>query len=498
MKAFVGKMTTLLGHLAYLSTIVLLGSLATSNMLLDVKEAAVVVGFLGAWRYSWAGLNFVRAIYFRVWVHPRRKAWAIERFKTANCPSHAFFLVTSYKIDVDVTIPVYRSVLKAAANAKDGATIVASVVDGADERLIRRIYETSPAETGNVNLIIDRIPGTGKRDALARSLRIISRYMPTRNDILVFVDGDSCVPEDLVEQAAPVFTDRSVGALTTDEAVDIPQKGLFRDWFELRFDQRQVMMCSMGLSRRVLTLTGRMSVFRADLATNPGFINMVQADFINHWRLGRVNFLTGDDKSTWFWLMKNGYKLVYLPDVRCTSAETQPKPTFVSSANALMVRWFGNMLRTNGRAIALPVSKIGLFTWWSIVDQRLSIWTTLSGPILAVIAAIFFDPMVLPVYIAWVMLTRYVFVTIISLFRGRVGFPITFPFLLYFSQLYGSIVKSYVFFRLDRQKWTRQASDLEKPKISAGQRILAYSSIYMHALSIGWLSLGLLWLAGLL
>ena len=47
---------------------------------------------------------------------------------------------------------------------------------------------------------------------------------------------------------------------------------LFRDWFALRFTQRQMMMSSMGLGGRVLTLTGRMSVFRADLATDPGFI----------------------------------------------------------------------------------------------------------------------------------------------------------------------------------------------------------------------------------
>ncbi|MEL6838353.1 MAG: glycosyltransferase, partial [Pseudomonadota bacterium] len=92
-----------------------------------------------------------------------------------------------------------------------------------------------------MKLIIDRIPGTGKRDALAKSLNLIARECPTPHDIIVFVDGDSCVPENIVAQSAPVFTDRKVGALTTDEKVDIPQPGLFRDWFELRFDQRQVM-----------------------------------------------------------------------------------------------------------------------------------------------------------------------------------------------------------------------------------------------------------------
>ena len=90
------------------------------------------------------------------------------------------------------------------------------------------------------------------------------------------------------------------------------------------------MMCSTGLSKRVLTLTGRMSVFRASLATRPDFINGIDHDFLDHWRLGRVIFLTGDDKSTWFWLLKNGYEMGYLPDVRSYSMETQPRPGFLT------------------------------------------------------------------------------------------------------------------------------------------------------------------------
>lgn len=371
------------------------------------------------------------------------------------------------------------------------------MVDGADERIIRQLFSSAQAAnpTSNVQLILDRIPGTGKRDALARSLKLIGRQLPTSHDVVVVVDGDSCVPADLIARTAPFFSDPKVGALTTDEAVDIPTPGLFRDWFQLRFDQRQVMMCSMGLSKRVLTLTGRMSVFRASLATAPSFIDMVRADFIDHWRLGRVNFLTGDDKSTWFWLMKEGYQMLYLPDVSSLSAETQPKPGFFESASVLMVRWFGNMLRTNGRALQLPPSRIGYFTWWSILDQRVSIWTTLSGPILALTATLAFDPSVLPAYIAWVMLTRYVFVWAISMFRGRVGFPITFPFLLYFSQLFGALVKSYVFFRLDRQRWTRQSSGPAGTRTTS-QRLMAASSLHMHALTLGWLAIGLFWFAG--
>ena len=347
-----------------------------------------------------------------------------------------------------------------------------------------------------VALIIDRIPGTGKRDALARSLKIIARHNPAQNDVLLIADGDTCVPEDIVARIQPIFTDPKVGALTTDEAVAIPEQSLFRDWFELRFDQRQVMMCSMGLSKRVLTLTGRMSAFRACLATEPSFIDLVQADYIDHLRLGRVNFLTGDDKSTWFWLLKNGYQMIYLPDVQSLSAETQPRDTFFESAQVLTTRWFGNMLRTNGRAVGLGPRRIGFFTWWSILDQRVSIWTTVSGPILALMAGLVYDIALLAAYVAWVMLTRYFFVTLITAFRGRVGFPITYPFLLYFSQLYGALVKSYVLFRLDKQKWTRQSGGGNLSGVTLKQRGAALSAHYMHALTIGWLLVGLVFLAG--
>lgn len=476
--------------------VVLLTFSVPARLILDAKSALVALGVLGAWRYSWAAINFSRAIYFRRLVYPKRKLLAHQAYQERAIKAHAFFLTTSYMIESEVTIPVYRSIFLAAYRSENAATIVSSVVDGADERLIRQLFSTMSVDMSKVKLIIDRIPGTGKRDALAKSLNLIARECPTKHDIVIFVDGDSCVPEDIVAQSAPVFTDPKVGALTTDEKVDIPQPGLFKDWFELRFDQRQVMMCSMGLGNRVLTLTGRMSVFRADLATNPDFIRSVRHDYIDHWRLGRVNFLTGDDKSTWFWLMKNGYQMAYLPDVASSSMETQPKPTFVGSASALMVRWFGNMLRTNGRALELSPFKIGVFTWWSILDQRMSMWTTLAGPTCAIIAAIFYDPMVIPLYVAWVMFTRYIFCTAICLFRGH-SFPINYTILLYFSQLFGAAVKSFVQFRLDRQKWTRQATvGGAKTKVALGQRVTAFSSAYMHLLTLGWLTALALYLTG--
>ena len=270
----------MLGHVAYLLGLMVLALLIGASDLAGGREAFVVIGLLGIWRYSWALLNFARAIWFRRHVYPNRKAQVTKAYEDRGRPAFAHFLVTSYKIPTDVTLRVYRSIFAAAAmRSEGGAQIVASVVDPADARLIQTLFDRQCRGVKHVRLIIDRIPGTGKRDALAAGLRLIAKTCPTREDVVLLVDGDSCVPLDIVAETAPFFTDTRVGALTTDEAAEIAKPGLFHDWFRLRFDQRQVMMCSMGLSDRVLTLTGRMSVFRADLATHPDFIRCVQDDY---------------------------------------------------------------------------------------------------------------------------------------------------------------------------------------------------------------------------
>ena len=485
-----------LTHAAYFAVIILLAASVTQTHLGDlesVRNTIFILGFLGAWRYSWAAINFTRAIIYRRIVYPVKKARVFKRFRDNDVKSHAFFMVTSYMMEVKVTITVYKSIFEACANAKDGATVVASVVDGADERLIRQVFETMPRDMSNTRLVIDRIKSSGKRDAIAKALDILRSFSPSHRDICVFVDGDTVVPKDIVAQSAPWFTNPKCGALTTDEGALIERKNLYKDWFNLRFNQRQVMMCSMGLSNHVLTLTGRMSVFRADLATNPEFITGVDHDYIDHWRLGRVVFLTGDDKSTWYWLLRNGYEMNYLPDVRSWSFESQPRETFVASAQTLMVRWFGNMMRTNGRALKLSPGVIGPFTWWSILDQRVSAWTTLVGPISVAFAATLQSATIIPLYIAWVMATRYIFCIIINLFRGE-WFPVVHPPILYFGQVYGAAIKTYVLFRLNKQKWTRQTA-AEAKAVPLAEKQKAQESFIHHALAIAWLTLGVFFLS---
>lgn len=442
-----------------------------------------VIGVIAMWRYSWAILHFLRGMIFQHLVFPRSRRRA-EALAAEREPPHAYLLVTSFRIPTETTARVYEAAFVAALNAAGGATIIASLVEMSDERLVKQIFRKVVGEEHpKVRLVLVRIAGTGKRDALAYGMRAIARFTPDPDDFVAVIDGDSIVPPDLVARTAPFFLlGDDVGALTTDETCEVEGAWIFQHWFPLRFAQRQVLMSSMGLSERVLTLTGRMSAFRADIACNPSFIEMVEADYLDHWRLGRFKFLTGDDKSSWFWLLREGYKMLYVPDVRVHTIETPPTSNFFRAAAMLMVRWFGNMLRNNSRALALGPARMGFFTWWTILDQRLSMWTSLTGPIFAILGAIFYTPQMLLLYLVWILVSRYAITLMLLSVRPRVS--IAYPFLMFFNQVYGSAMKTFIFFRLDKQRWTRQRTMLAQGGWSLGAAVRSWSSVYMHVVAV--------------
>jgi glycosyltransferase Alg8 len=232
------------------------------------------------------------------------------------------------------------------------------------------------------------------------------------------------------------------------------------EWHKMRFAQRHLNMCSMALTRRVLTLTGRMSLFRADIVTDARFIHDVQHDALDHWRLGRFKFLTGDDKSTWYSLMRLGWDTYYVPDAAVSTVEHPPDRRFLVASRQLMFRWYGNSLRQNSRALALGPRRLGWFTYYVLFDQRILMWTGLLGLALAIAASIQFSAVYLVAFLLWVGITRLLMSLLLVVSGHRVG-PL-FPVLLYYNQVVGSLTKISVFFNLDRQSWTRQKTTLDR------------------------------------
>lgn len=441
----------------------------------------MVLGSLAVWRYSWGVVHFVRSYIYRHKVFPRMRA-AADAAGDEFMPSHVYLLVTSFRIEAATSVSVFRATIEEAIRSDLPTTVVASIVELADEFLVKELFRQL-APPDRVTLQIVRIPGTGKRDGLAQGFRAISRAMPPPGSVVAVIDGDSVVEPGLVRKAVPFFRMMpGLGALTTDELCEVQGSRLMREWHDLRFAQRQILMSSVALSNKVLTLTGRMSMFRADIVTNPDFIAHVENDTLDHWRLGHFKFLTGDDKSSWYWVLKSGYDMLYVPDTVVMTVEHPPSDNFFKATTQLMFRWFGNMLRTNGRALKIGPHKIGLFTWWCLLDQRISMWTSLTGPVFALMLALKHSLAFIPVYLVWIGFTRWVMS--LMLLSSRPVLSWYYPFLIYYNQVWGSLIKTYVFFRLDRQSWTRQKTKLSRGLTAGQARFIEVSSVVLHGVTL--------------
>jgi glycosyltransferase Alg8 len=432
----------------------------------------VVIGVIGIWRYSWAIVHFVRAQRYKRVVFPRLRrradrlaaALAAPAAEGADPPDGAppavveqpelHILVTTFRLRAEITAEVFRAVFAEACRYQGRVTVVAALVEMADQRFVKHIFHKI-APPDRVRLILVRTPSHGKRHSLAVGLKAIARSRPGPDALVTLVDGDTILMPGTLERCVPLFAVMpEAAALTTDEDAVVDGGIWLRQWFQLRFAQRHMLMCSMGLSGRLLTLTGRMSMFRARFAVDPSFIDSLAADSIDHWRIGRIPLLTGDDKSTWYWLLRRRQAMLYVPDVKVITLEEPSDRRFFVASTQQMRRWFGNMLRASGRAIALGPGQVGLFAWWCLIDQRISMWTPLLLPLSAVGLAIVIGPVVLYAYLAWVMSTRLIQSLALLTVRDRVGG--LYPLLILYGQIYGSLVKTWILFHPYLQGWTRQ------------------------------------------
>lgn len=458
----------------------------------NAPEFLIIVGVVGIWRYGWGAVHLVRSVIYRGFVFPRWReradrlcaAWLEEASDSPAMAAltlpHVYIVVTSFRIRSETTAAVYRAAIEEAKRWNGPVTIVASLVETADARLLKTLFRQL-APPSRVRLVFVRLPPRGKREALASALRAVARRMPRPDDVVVVMDGDTLLTPNTLRRCLPFFEIMpDIGGLTTDEDAIVGGGTLFQQWHALRFAQRHMLMSSIGLSRKLLAMTGRMSMFRAGIATRPDFVRIVENDSLRHWRLGHIRFLTGEDKSTWFWLLERGHDMLYVPDVRVLTIEEPPGNHFVPASSQLMLRWFGNMLRSSGRAIELGPNRIGGFLWWCLIDQRLSMWTPLVGPTAAISFAIAVSPAFLYTYFLWVMATRLVLS--LGLFTVRRSIGGLYPLLLYYNQVYGALVKTFILFRLDRQRWTRQ--NITAPAASLAERWQRLSSAFVHGLAL--------------
>ena len=90
---------------------------------------------------------------------------------------------------------------------------------------------------------------------------------------------------------------------------------------------------------------------------------------------------------------------LYVPDVQVLTIEQPagPRPAArLDRADAALVRQHA------ARQRALPALgpwRVGWFVWWCLVDQRISMWTPLVGPIAAILLGVAVAPAFLYAYL---------------------------------------------------------------------------------------------------
>jgi len=421
------------------------------------NETLITIGLFATWRYSWQITHYLRALFYRFVVYPRISAKTRKAAKDGLFPDHVFFIIPSYNEEPWVSTETFFSIMSEINRIPSSATLVVATGSDRDDSVITKAYQAHPARY-KVELVLQR-QSKGKRIAMGHALRAVARrYNDKRMDdgssVTIFMDGDSYLESGLFSKTLPLFCyDSKLGALTTNELAYINTRSQwYKDWFNLKFGQRHILFQSHSLSRKVLTLTGRFSVFRSSLVVREDFISQIENDVLSHPFHGKFRFLMGDDKSSWFYLLKKGWDMLYIPDAICYSLESRDAK-FVDLSISLPYRWYGNTMRNNGRSLALGWRKVGLFIWICILDQRISMWTSLVGITGAIILAIFKNFIYFPIFIAWILIVRTIQMTVIG-FNGHPVSILTIPIMLY-NQWVGSVIKIKAFFYLSDQKWSK-------------------------------------------
>jgi glycosyltransferase Alg8 len=293
----------------------------------------------------------------------------------------------------------------------------------------------------------------GKRAALGLALRALSRAGIDPDEPVIFMDGDTILLPGFLRRCLPLFEQqKDLDAVTTAEHAVVIGPRWIATWLDMRFAQRHLTMRSHALSSKVLALTGRCSVFRGGEVLRAEFIRLVEADKLEDWLWGTIPFLSGDDKSTWFALLRKpgGTRMLYVPDALvCTVENIAGNPAQRVRFNLL--RWSGNAIRNAGRVLALGPRRIGWFIWWCVLDQRISMWTGLLGPVAAIMNLFWGDPGLTLIYVAWIAVTRLFLSLPLFAWSGRIR-P-EFPLFLYLNQLANSVIKGYLVFRPATQRW---------------------------------------------
>ncbi|WP_419189962.1 glycosyltransferase [Stieleria marina] len=412
-------------------------------------ESIVVLGLIGLFRYGCVITHCVRAALYEYYMYPKLRFAADNLPEDQKMPGKLYVIIPTAGEKPDVSRQMLGSVLDEAATVSSKIIIIVNAGSEKDDEIFHMLLSERP-KLPNVEVRFVRQVG-GKRGGMADCVGRLMSEKVDQNDAIVLMDGDTVLGAGILKKCLPLFALKpKLGAITTDNISVTKGNWFYRKWYTLRFSMRHRMMKSQSLSQQLLVLTGRFSILRAKECLTDEFVSYLENDRIKHWLHGEIKFVTGDDKSTWYCLLKRGCEMLYVPDAHIFCMEDSgPKPFTMSIKK--MHRWFGNMLRNNGRAIRLGMGCQKPFIWWCHVDQRISMFTSLLGPVAAIWAAFWVSPYYLVAYAMLVILARLAYALVLTIEGHRMALTDV-PLLLY-TQWVGSIVKIYTMFHLHKAKW---------------------------------------------
>jgi len=451
-------------------------------------EVIISLSIFAIWRYSWMFSNYSRAFIYSFFFYPSLKKKIKKLPHSVKYPKNLYFMIPSYKEDQWVTLETFQSIISEIESIPSKVTIVVATGGEEEDRIIRQIFEANSIDK-DIKLIFQH-QNHGKRIAMGHALRSIARQYNKLaendpNSVTIFMDGDSYMEKGMLQKILPFFAlEHKIGALTTNEKAYIHSKNRwYKDWFNLKFGQRHIIFQSHSLSKKVLTLTGRLSAYRTSIVVEEEFISLVENDILLDPIHGKFRFLMGDDKSTWFYLLKHGWNMLYIPDALCISLESRDGK-FLELSRTLPYRWFGNTLRNNSRSLQLGPSRVGWYIWYTLLDQRLIQWTSLVGICSAIILSIFVSPYYMIFFLIWVILVRLFQIFVIALGGHRVSWR--FPLLIVYSQWIGAWIKIKAFYNLSDQKWSKNGDEqkmdnnkdhIKSPLVSLMPKIMMSTSV---------------------
>ena len=465
--------------LFYLSILLIAALNIPKNTAIYHEERAALMSFgiIGIWRYSWWVNHVVRSIIYGHIVFPRRRLKANQLWTSGWRPKRLFFMMTTFRELETTTEKVLQSILHECNQVNVPVKLFIGTGAESDEIIIQNFFKKQkPDYPFEVIIVKQKLPG--KRYAIGETLRSMLRHGLKEDDTVIFMDGDTFFESGCLRLCLPFFQlYPNMQALTTNETAIVNAGPTWmKKWLDMRFSQRAYTMQSYSLSNKILTLTGRMSIFRGKHLCNPEFIHIIENDHLKHWLWGDYRFLSGDDKSTWYYLLKEGADMLYIPDAKTVTIE-YIHGSALDRMKENLRRWSGNTLRNGARAIALGPKTVGYFIWWCLIDQRCAIWTMLIGHLIIIVLAITKSWTFLWVALIWIAFSRLCLSFILFIHAHRID--MSFPVLIYMNQFMSTVIKIYILFRLPQQRWKNRGDQQAGFKAQPGWCLQSWIANYL-------------------